>query len=701
MLKRVLKVLGIFSVLLIISGILLINTVNTETNKRTIQKAILTATGYELTIAGDIDVNFFPSIGLTLNDVRLKNPGTPQELASTTAAILSVDVRALFSGNLLVQELSTNDFHINYFVDAEGQNIWDVDHELETFSSADSVITNATTTSLEFSDSEPNSDIVAVSFERIQISNASIDIQDVSQGTRYSIKNLNLDSRDTNIEGKPFALDLTFDFLNYDPVAGEALPTAIGLQSNVVADINQQIISLSDVNLSLTPMLLQGDFALSNLNSTMTYQGEMDSNNFSVIGLLQTLGLIEENKEFTGAIGGSTDSPPPLAFEFSFSGDQEKFSIPDLTASLGSTEVEADMTVRFATDFSPTNISYDLKTNSLDLTPFLTKDDVEFESDQDVEEAEDKQLIATETSAQTSETELPLELLNALNLLGSISVESITTNEFNFTDINIFTNIENGVLDIEIQPIRAFDGNIEGTIRLDGSGKELGRLSTQFVVSELDIISLAPSISRFESVTGRLGALIDLQAQGLTTNDLMNSLNGSTRFIVDESNVNMGLIKQVFTAIAALSPREFSVDRWPDIIQYNGLNGHIKFENGISEGQQVNLRMDNIDISGSGGIDIDAETIDYELTFTVLGGNHSQTISIDTLYHNVPWPVRCNAAFSDPISQYCRPNFEAVRDVFSQLGRSAFRGFLEDSLTEQLPNNLQEVGRGILRSLLN
>ena len=240
MLKRVLKVLGIFSVLLIISGILLINTVNTETNKRTIQKAILTATGYELTIAGDIDVNFFPSIGLTLNDVRLKNPGTPQELASTTAAILSVDVRALFSGNLLVQELSTNDFHINYFVDAEGQNIWDVDHELETFSSADSVITNATTTSLEFSDSEPNSDIVAVSFERIQISNASIDIQDVSQGTRYSIKNLNLDSRDTNIEGKPFALDLTFDFLNYDPVAGEALPTAIGLQSNVAADINQQ-----------------------------------------------------------------------------------------------------------------------------------------------------------------------------------------------------------------------------------------------------------------------------------------------------------------------------------------------------------------------------------------------------------------------------------------------------------------------------
>jgi AsmA protein len=695
MLKRVLKVLGVFVVLVIISVILLINSVNTETNKRAIQDTVLTATGYELTIAGDIDVNFFPSIGLTLNDVRLRNPAAPQELASTTAAILSVDMRALFSGDLLVQELSTNDFHINYFVDAEGQSIWDIDHELETSSAVGSVITDATTTSLESSDSELNNDIAAVSFERIQISNASIDIQDISQGTRYNINNLNLDSRDTNIAGRPFVINLTFDFLNYDVAVGEILPTSMGLQSNVVADINQGNISLSDINLSLTPMLLQGNFALSDLNNTMTYQGQMASNSFDVIGLLQTLGLVEESEEFTGAIVGSSNSPPLINFGFSFSGNQEQMSIPDFTASLGSTEIEADATVRFATNFSPTNISYDLKTNLLDLTPFLSNDDAE--SDQDGEKAEDIQLIANEPPAQPSKIVLPLELLNTINLLGSVSVESITANEFDFTDINMFTNIENGVLDIEIQPISAFDGTIEGAIRLDG----LGRLSTQFVVSELGITDLAPSISRFESITGKLGALVDLQAQGSTTNDLMDSLSGSTSFIVYESNVNIGLIKQVFTAIAALSPREFSVDQWPDVIQYNELNGYIGFENGISEGQQVNLRMDNIDISGTGGIDIDAATFDYELTFTVLGGEHSQTIPIDTLYHHVPWPVRCNAAFSDAISQYCRPDFEAVREVFSQLGRNAFREYLEDTLTDRLSEDLQETGRGILRRIFN
>ncbi len=60
------------------------------------------STGYELTIAGDMDIAFFPSVSLTLNDVRLKNPASPQELASTTAALLQVDLRALISGEICV-----------------------------------------------------------------------------------------------------------------------------------------------------------------------------------------------------------------------------------------------------------------------------------------------------------------------------------------------------------------------------------------------------------------------------------------------------------------------------------------------------------------------------------------------------------------------------------------------------------------------
>lgn len=144
-LKNFLKVLLAFAVLTVISVAYLIYSVNTDRNKLAIQRAILTSTGYELTIAGDIDVNLFPSIGLTLNDVRLKNPAYPQELASTTAAVLEVDFSSIFSGDLLINEISVEDFHINYFTNAEGINIWEVDRETVELTIAEAAIERAIT----------------------------------------------------------------------------------------------------------------------------------------------------------------------------------------------------------------------------------------------------------------------------------------------------------------------------------------------------------------------------------------------------------------------------------------------------------------------------------------------------------------------------------------------------------------------------
>ena len=128
--KTILKVVGIialFLVLLIVGATFFLNN---NQYKSALQESALTTLGYELIIAGDLDINFFPSLALTLNDVRLKNPAFPQELASISAVSLRVDTRKLFRGQLLIQELSADDFHINYYTDANGNNIWDVEPTL-------------------------------------------------------------------------------------------------------------------------------------------------------------------------------------------------------------------------------------------------------------------------------------------------------------------------------------------------------------------------------------------------------------------------------------------------------------------------------------------------------------------------------------------------------------------------------------------
>ena len=199
-LKNFSKVFALFAVVLVIACVLLINSINTERSKQAIQQAVLSSTGYELTVAGDISVDLFPSLSLTLNDIRFRNPTHNQELASTSAAVLLVDVRALLGGDLYIRELSADDFHINVYTDANGVNIWTMDQsptsqdsepsliniEEATTETDTNVLTASTETSFSSSIDSPNTqsndDVFTISFEHIRIANASIRYTRCQQG---------------------------------------------------------------------------------------------------------------------------------------------------------------------------------------------------------------------------------------------------------------------------------------------------------------------------------------------------------------------------------------------------------------------------------------------------------------------------------------------------------------------------------------
>jgi len=663
-LKNFSKVFALFAVVLVIAGVLLINSINTERSKQAIQQAVLSSTGYELTVAGDISIDLFPSLSLTLNDIRFRNPTHNQELASTSAAVLLVDARALLGGDLYIRELSTDDFHVNVYTDANGVNIWTIDQSPAAQDSESSLINieeataeidanaNVLTTSTETSfgssidspNPQSNDDVPTISFGHIRIANASIDIQDVSKGIRYSINNLDIDSTDTNIEGRPFDIDLRFDFLNN----GMSEPFPMALRSTVNADINNNNIDISQINF------------------------------------------------FSGGVTATQD----FGFELGLTGDATQITLDRFRATLGQTEIQANGDIRFATDFAPRNVRYEVITSSIDFSPFTSSNSLSDSEFTGTETAISDLSAAAPQPQRTNDIRLPFEALKSFNVLGSVAIESIMANDLIIQDVNFFTNVEDGVLDIELQPTSLYGGSMQGLLRIDGGGNA-PTLNTQLTLDQLNIMEFLPAISRLNTVTGRIEVDASFAATGSSTNELLDTLNGSTTFAITDNTVDIGLIKQVFTEIAALSPTGESIQQWPDIIQFGELGGYILMEGGITDSQEIKLRMDNFDISGTGGIDLAAGTFDYDLELALLGPPVAQTIPINELYHNVPWPVDCNARFNDEINQYCRPDFSRAREIFTQLGTNALRNQLQDRLTDQVPEELQDTARSILRSILN
>jgi AsmA protein len=673
-----------FAIALIVGLIIL---VDANQYKSAIESAVASNTGYELSIAGDLALDFFPTFGLTLNDVRLKNPAHPQELASTSAVSLKIDAFALIGGELRIQEFIADDFHVNYTIDESGISGW----ALETIASEtpkpdDSQPANTETGS-----------IVSATFERISISNASIDIQDLSQNSRYSFANVDLESSATNIDSIPFPVDLQFDYVTYSDTTGLAEPIPVGLRSIVSADLSSGIIEIREFNLRLTPMLLQGQVSITGLNDSVQAAGSILASSFDVAGLMQTLGASANESQAAGF--NATTILPRLSFKLDFSGDESQFSISDLGVTLGDSIARGSVDIRLATDFTPTSVSYSLSSSALDLSPFMPAAE-NTSLAENTPDANSAAIAEPSASSATSDTALPIELLSSFDVTGSLSIDTLKANEYLFENVTLFTNIESSVLDIEIQPVSAFEGTIAGNIRVDGRSPD-APMTSRLNFNQLNLVNLFPSISRFNSVSGKLNMTSEYTASAASTASLMNTLDGSTQFAISENSVDIGVIKQIFTTISALSPTGGSIQQWPDQVQFSQLGGYIVFDNGIAENQLINLKMDNFQLDGVGGIDLASSAFNYQLAFTLLGEPELQTIPIGELYHGVQWPVECAAYFADKVSQYCRPDFTSVRQIFTQLGRNALRGELEESITDKVPDNLRDTARGLLQNLLN
>ncbi len=639
--------------------------------KNLAREFVLSTTGYELTIAGDLEFKYFPSFGLIFSDVRLRNQNFSQELASASELRVDLPAETVFGNELNVQELRIHDLHMNLFVNPDGRNIW----QQKRLGNINEISEDKIPQSMNYD---------SVSIEKIRVLNASMDIQNASQGYRYNLSNLNLESDNTNLNGLPFEIKSTLSF--FDSGMTNSIP--VDFQSTVTLDADLREAKVRDISFLITPVMLTGTIDVSNQNGELIYYGALQSNNFDIVELMRTAGLVQQEPEFSGFIEASET----LNFEFDFKGDQSELALENFQGNLGETDFQAKADIRFQDEYTSYSSQYELRASRIDLAPFINAISGNDGSDQP--------FPADTYQSQDNHFDLPINVIKNLNVLGSVAIESITADDFAIVDVNLFTNVEDGVLDIELQPTDLYGGNAQGLFRID-TNQRIPQVMAQLSMTNINMSDITSAVTQQLPVQGRLVLEGNYEASGENSEDLLNTLAGSTTFSLAENSFDISLIKQIFTEIASLSPTGESIQQWPDIIQFNQLGGDVRFDGGLTDNQEIQLSLDNLNIVSTGGVDLEQRKFDYEVGFSFLPPPETQTIPINELYHNVIWPVQCNARFDSGTDQYCSPDFSRIREIFSQLSANAARQTIEEEITEQVPQFFQEPARRILREILN
>ncbi|MDE0509891.1 MAG: AsmA family protein [Gammaproteobacteria bacterium] len=600
-----------------------------------LQERVTAATGYELVVAGEVDIDLLPSARLTLEDARLRNPGLPQELASASVVQLDVDRGDLLRGELTIRELRIDGFHLNVFVDASGNSIWDIARAAAT------------------SDAEETSGAAAGFPERIAAENGRLDVQNLASGHRFLLKNLQVVGSDVNLGGEAFAGQANFDVEWFDSANRRVRETAVGLIGEIEADAEAGRYSVSELDLNSTPVLLQGRVEVNGYPNNPGYQASLTSNEFDARVLLQNLGMLPAPEQEALAVpNGNPNGRWPASVAFSLTGDADGLSAEAVVNTPSQTVIEAGTDIRFASGLLPANVRYEMDIGELDVSALFA--------------AEGSESIPGAPAFQRPERQLPN--LENLILSGSIAADALTAGNLRIENLTVYTNVEDRVLDAEIPPVASLGGTFSANMRWNAAN---GELSLDTSGENLAISEIAPLITRLDVLSGRLHANGAFNARGQSLNGLLNGLSGDASFAVTENLVNIGLIKQIFTSIAALSPTGEAIQQWPDLIRFSEVGGDLALDGGLASEHTFNLRMDNFSAAGTGVADLRGGGFDYEVLLTMLGEPLTQTIPVSRNYQGVTWPVECAARFSDEVLQFCRPDFNAVREIFSRIGSDA------------------------------
>jgi AsmA protein len=671
LLGMLVKLLTTLLLLVLIVAASLFFLVNPERFRPALMAGFEQQTGLQLDLAGELSLTLQPRVSLLLQDVRIRHPQAPRELASAPGVVLDVDPWRLVQGELALLAMRIDDLHVNWHTDSDGISNWQ-----GLFPAAGGPLQEA----------DVSSAALLATLPAISLRNASVDIQNLAAPYQYSLRNLDLAARDANAVNRAFPLEASFDLL--DSLTGNPVPVRVSSTTRV--DLDQGDMELGDLRVAVTPMLLQGEMQLRDLGGNSSTSGRLMADAFDARALLTTLGLVPEPDPAVALGTPMAALHEQTSLQVTFNSDARQLRISDLRFQLGDMQASGEATVRYGEGILPRIVSYTLQTGPLDLTPFRSSPTMAQSPDDPVPSPPSS---ATASAGSTLWTRLEGWMRNSA-VQGSIGIAAVRLGDLSTGYINVFTNLEDDVLDIETQAFAWLEGTAQSTLRIDSRAAR-SELSSRIRLDRVNVADLPLPLVQPDALGGLLSLEANLQTRGDSTSQWLDNLIGSAAFRVTDNSLDIGLVKQVFIAIAALSPRGEAIQQWPDVIRVADFNGYVVFDDGV-QNQQLQVRLDNFDIQGSGGIDPVARRFAYDLQFTVMGEPLPQTIPIDAIYHDVHWPVQCAAAFDAEISQLCRPDFPRVRVIFSELGNTVA---VPLPLSRVTPEQLPEAARALLPNL--
>jgi len=648
-LKLVFKILSVVVAILLLALVALIFTFDPNNYKDTITAQVEKQTGRDFEIGGDISLSFFPWVGIKVEEVMLANAeGFSEEpFARMSQLDVKVMLLPLLSKELQVDKVRLHGLFASLEVDKDGNNNWSDLASKDASGKQPEIQSPAQ--AVEAGEQPPA--IAALAINGVELVDATVIWNDAQNNVHSRLSGFDLTTGAVRFN-EPVDIQLNTDVKHNEPeleaqvnlttsltfneafsnILLDALKLKVSanapgllkqtlelvLQSDINIDIDQQVATLSNTQVSTLGATLHAQLDVSSLLSEPVINGVVHTDSINLRDLMSRLEIelppmAEEN------------SLTNIALASRVKANARHVEMDDIKLNLDDSEMTGwlhvlDMTqpmVRYKLHMSPINADAYMAPSSAE----ATEGEVPA-----VPAVNDTAAAGAATAEQEPEIELPLELLRKLDLQGELTMASVTINQIPLTDILMKTQAKAGVVRIDPLELKALEGNATSSVMLNVKGEipdyAIGMKASDIQPGPVLDPMLATIFGQKDvSMDGAANVLANIKTQGTRVSGLKQAAKGNLQFDmaktvlhgVDFEYYVRNVVADYLTTKSLAVPAEWRGSLDPKTkTAFNRVHASAVVANGDITNKDLILDSSRIKVKGEGVVNIVRNDMDYK-----------------------------------------------------------------------------------------
>ncbi|MFM4845356.1 AsmA family protein [Aeromonas caviae] len=661
--KKIIYILLGLALAAVVAIAALVSLIDPNQFKPQLAEQVRKSTGRELVIQGDIGWRFWPSLGLSLEQVALRNPAgfAEPDLVRFEQGEASVGLLPLLSHRLEIGKVTLSGAHLFIQTKADGSsNLSDLLKASADPKEEATTSEPAATTPPAASDKQP----WQISLQGIALVDASALVRDDRSGTVSRLEQLDLNLGQLAVDqwvpvtlaAKGAQGELAFDLKGSAQLklAREAMKSELK-DLNLSGSLNQPAQRLDAFSLKADRLAL-GEWSSLSL-SLSGAQGVADKP--TLAGTLEgTLkARLDENRqllELSDAVLAaklSGDSLPRPQMQVKLAGfaraelDKQSVALSNLVMGVDDALLSGSGAVRLG---AVPKVDFDLKGEKLDLDAWLGQS-AKAAPAAAMSGATASAGAPAQTAAQALSTDEPdLTVLKAVDLAGRLQLGSLRLKGLDLSAVDLQLALAGGQLTLKQFSAGVAGGQVTASGLLDAR-QQPARYQVHKRVQGVEVRPLLQTLAQTDLLEGKGDLEVEAQGSGLSEQALRSRMQGKVNLKLSDGALHgINLAEMIREARATLTGKGADQVKEVRKTDFSALTASFQIANGIARSDDIQLFAPALRVKGQGQTALVPETLDFLFLTSVVESSKGQGGKTVDELKDITIPVRIGGHWQAP-----------------------------------------------------